>query len=132
MILSDARLIETWVLQVSIAVPVVCLAALLLWHLVGQLSRKAVKNRQPVRESPEPSQPWIANDPEQLERACAGLVESLAEKYLQLAETWSRKGEPQRAAAALQQLVQRCPETPQAREAADRLRQLGGAIKQGP
>ncbi len=37
--------IETWVFRVSVAIPVVCLAALLLWHLVVYLRGKLVGTR---------------------------------------------------------------------------------------
>jgi hypothetical protein len=131
--------IDTWVLRVSIAIPVACLAGLVLWHLVTYLAGKLAKKRKASRQAPEPRSDLsegavgkqlsgqIKNDPERLERACAALVESLAEMYLELAESWLRKGQPQQAAAALQKIVQSCPETRQAQAARDRLRQLGAA-----
>jgi hypothetical protein len=69
----------------------------------------------------------IQDDPERLQRACAMLADSLAEMYLDLAERWLRKGEPQKAAATLQQLVRSCPGTRWAQTARERLRQLGAA-----
>jgi hypothetical protein len=130
--------IDTWVLKVSIAIPVVCLAGLVLWHLVAYLARKLLKRRKTVRHAAEPRPDLsegggkqlaapIKSDPERLERACAALVESLAEMYLELAESWLRKGQTQQAVAALQKIVQICPETRQAQVARDRLRQLGAA-----
>jgi len=198
--------IDTWVFRVSIAIPLVCLAALVLWHLVAYLGGKLVKKRKPLRHALEPARPGepdprrlpgeqtragvppivppagpkeaqedrtrrarellaltredfskqrfpsclerckalagnfpdlpegaeakqlatqIKNDPERLQQVCAAHVDSLAETYLELAESWLRKGEPEQAAAALQKLVQSCPETRQAQVARERLRQLG-------
>jgi hypothetical protein len=114
--------VDTWVFYVGIALPVVCLGALVLWHAIAYLVRKTATQRRAVRESPEPPAP-IANDPERLERTCAALIESLASTYLQLADCWQHKGDPQRAATALENLIQRCPDTPQARIARDRLAQ---------
>jgi hypothetical protein len=200
--------IDTWVFRVSIAVPAVCLAALVVWHLVAYLGGKLAKKRKPLRhalEPPRPSEPgrWrlpseqiraagapiisppgpeasqaertrraqellaltredfskqrfsiclerckalaanfpdfpeaaeakqiavqIKNDPERLGQVCAALVESLAETYLDLAESWLRKGEPGQAAASWQKIVQNFPETRQAQAAQERLRQLGAA-----
>ena len=119
--------IETWVIRVSIAVPVVCLAALALWHLAAYLAGKLAKERKAVRQSPEPDH--FETDPQKLEQTCAGIVQSLAEMYLKLAESWLRKGQPQEAAAVLQKLIERCPETRQAQLARDRLQQLGAIEK---
>jgi hypothetical protein len=66
----------------------------------------------------------IKNDPELLERACASLTNSLADTYLALAESWTRKGNPERAAEAYRKLVQTCPETRQAQIAQEHLRQI--------
>jgi hypothetical protein len=132
--------IDTWVFRVSMAIPVVCLAGLVLWHLVAYLARKLARERKVARLSPEPpARPPSPkrlpgdqglganskNDPEQLERACAALAASLAGMYLELADSWLRQGQPQRAALVLQQLMQSCPDTPEAQLARDRLRDLG-------
>ncbi len=69
----------------------------------------------------------IKNDPDRLGQVCAALVESLADTYLDLAESWLRKGEPQQAAAAWEKVIQSCPETRQAQLARERLRQMGVA-----
>jgi hypothetical protein len=67
----------------------------------------------------------IKNDPERLQQVCAALVDALAETYLELAESWLRKGETRQAAASWQLLVRACPETRQAQAARERLRKLG-------
>jgi hypothetical protein len=143
-----AERLDTWIFRVSIAIPVVCLAGLVVWYVVSSLAGKLVKKRKPVRLSPEPPSAFrspkplpreqalagapvdtgqIINDPERLQRTCDALVESLAERYLELANCWLQTGQPQQAAAALQKIVQKCPETRQAAEARDRLRQLEAA-----
>jgi hypothetical protein len=119
--------IDTWVFRVAIAIPIVSLAGLALWHLIGYLGRRRSRERKALRSSPEPEPPPSQNDPERLERSCAALVESLAEMYLRLAESWLRDGQPQQAVAALKKIIQRCPEARHAQAARDRLRQLGAA-----
>jgi hypothetical protein len=193
---------DTWVLKVSIAIPVVALAGLVLWNLVSWLAGKLVKKRRKFRPALEPRPPLfspkhpatdfapaastpgqagtldahgerirrardllalveehfrnqhfrdclerckelagsfsdlpeaaqaeqvaahIKNDPERLQQACSMLVDSLAEMYLELAESWQRQGQPEQAATALQNLVRTCPGTRRARLAEDRLRKL--------
>jgi hypothetical protein len=120
--------IDTWVIRAAIAVPVVCVTGVALWHLVGYLARKMARPRV-ARLSPEPPDAFRSNqaaetDPEQLERACANQAEVLAELYLKLAESWLSQGQPQRATAALQKLLERCPDTRQAKLARDRLQQI--------
>jgi hypothetical protein len=146
--------IEKWVFQVSIALPIFCAAVLIVLHFSGVLARRLGKERQAIRESPEPpskpkqtsteptsaivardnvpairsatgpravDEPRLPEDPEQLQRACAALVDSLAEKYLQLAESWRRRGDIPQAAHTLEKLIRSCPETPQAQVAQERL-----------
>ena len=123
----DVERIDTWVLRLGIAVPLVCVAWLVLWHLVPYLVRKKAKTRQPARLSPEPLHPPAqikSNDPEQLQQACAALEESLAEKYLELANCWVREGQSHQAADVLQKIVQNCAETRQAKVARERLERL--------
>jgi len=60
--------IETWVFRVSIAIPAVCLAGLLLWHLVAYLGRKFVKKRSRV-QNPKPT---LAELLAQYRNQCAG------------------------------------------------------------
>jgi hypothetical protein len=137
---------DTWVLWVSIAIPVVCIVGLVLWHLVAYVARKMPKKPRTVRLSPEPPAPIRSpqllargrpradiappgDDPERLQEACAALEDSLAERYLELAECWLRKGQLQKAAAVLKKVLQVCPERPQAHLAQDRLQQIGKEIE---
>ena len=112
---------DTWVLKVSIAIPLVCIAGLGLWHLAAYLAGKLPKKPRTVRQSPEPpsssqSPKFLPGDaPERLQRTCSTLEDSLAEKYLELAESWLRGGQPQKAAAAWQKVLQICPERRQRR-----------------
>ena len=158
--------IDEWVIKASIAIPVLCITGLLLWHLVAYLAGKLTKPKtsrhalepQPSIQSPkrlpseqavagiaQPEQPdavaravqtskqfvaRIKNDPEQLQRVCAALEDSLAEIYLELAESWLRKGQRDQAVATLQQVVQRFPNSRHAQIAQDRLRQIGSDIPQ--
>jgi hypothetical protein len=125
---------DAWIFKVAIAVPLVCICGLVLWHLMSRLSARTGKNRRSVRQSPEPEPTFLhsgetagfKNDPERLQRACAGLVESLAETYLQLADCWLRQGQREQAVIALREIVQRCPETRQAQTARERLQRLQG------
>jgi hypothetical protein len=121
--------IDTWVFRVGIAVPLVCVAGLALWHFVSFLAGKLAKKTRVPRLSPEPpsglgSASTAQGDPELLERACESQTEILADMYLKLAESWQRQGQPQRAIVALQKLIERCPETRQALVARDHLSQL--------
>jgi hypothetical protein len=199
---------DTWIFRVSIAVPVVCLALLVLWHLISLVARKLPPRGKRVRrQAPEPEKPFpslkrlpsdsiragtppitrsagsgdpqaertrqarellaltqddfrnerflsclercealaatfpdlpegaeagqleaqVRNDPQRLERACAALTESLAQMYLDLAESWLGKGQVQQASAAWHKVLQCCPETRPAQIARDRLQQLDAA-----
>jgi hypothetical protein len=143
--LFAADRLDTWVLKVSIAIILVCVAGLGLWHLVAYLVGKLPKKPRTVRHSPEPPSPIqspnllprvrapadvasIKDDPERLQAACVALEDSLAEIYLALAESWLRRGQPQKAAAALKKVLQICPEKRQAKIAQDRLQQLGNEV----
>jgi hypothetical protein len=185
--------IDTWVFWVAIAIPVLCVVGLALWHLLAMVARGLARERRPARQSPEPSRAFpvvtairsaenasgdrddrrrrardllaladeafrderyrdcidharalsatfpdlaeaaearrlieeINAEPKRLQQACAALSASVAETYLALAESWLRKGQPQRATAALQELVRIFPETSHAQTARDRLRQIG-------
>ncbi len=46
--------LDTWVFGVSIAIPLLCIAVLVLWHLVTGLLGKLAKKRKTFRHSPEP------------------------------------------------------------------------------
>jgi hypothetical protein len=137
---------DTWVLWVSIAIPVVCIVGLGLWHLVAYVARKLPKKPRTVRLSPEPPSPIqsaqllargrapvdvppTGDDPERLQQACAALEDSLAERYLELAECWLRRGRPQKAVAVLNKILQVCPERPQAQLAQDRLQEIGKEVE---
>jgi hypothetical protein len=118
---------DTWVVRVSFAIPLVCLAALVLWHLISYLAGKLSTKPRTYRQSPEPPQPsrLPADDPEHLEQACAALEDSLAERYMALGESWLRKGQPQKAAATFSKVLRVCPEGRQAPLAQERLREIG-------
>jgi hypothetical protein len=134
---------DTWVLRVSIAVPLLCLAGLALWHLAAYLVGKLPAKHRIARQSPEPpagrgsqadgarsergvrESPLVADDPERLQQACIALEGSLGAKYVELAESWLRRGQAEKAAAAFRKVLHVCPETAQARLARDRLHQIG-------
>jgi hypothetical protein len=122
--------IDTFIFWFSVTIPPLCILCLVAWHLLRRWSGKRVKQRQPIRISPEPAQPLPKNDPPHLERACVALVESLARKYLELAESWMRQGQPENAVVAWQQILQRCPETREAQIARERL-SMADKEKQG-
>ena len=46
--------LDTWVLRVGIAIPLLCIAVLVLWHLIAYLVGKLVKKPKSLRHSPEP------------------------------------------------------------------------------
>jgi hypothetical protein len=132
--------IDAWVFKVGIAVPVVCIAGLGLWHLVAYLVGKLPK--KPRRQSPEPAAAIPSSnlrapegadptrdDAERLQQACSALEDSLAEKYMELAENWLRSGQFQKAAITWKKVIQACPETRQAQLARDRLQQIGNELE---
>jgi hypothetical protein len=144
---------DEWVLKVSIAIPVLCIGGLVLWHLVGYVVGKLFTKPKTYRHALEPrpplhvsSEPTIAqadpaeavartmrtlrqlivqmkNDPEQVRRVGAALEDSLAEIYLELAESWARAGQHEQEAAALQKILQSFPHSRHALVAQERLRQ---------
>jgi hypothetical protein len=131
--------IDTWVLRASIAVPVLLLVGLALWHLAAYLRPK---RRKAVRLSPEPpaadppprarppgrgrsEDAPPAGDPEQLRQSCAALEGEMANLYLALADSCARHGQPEQAAAALHKILRLCPGSRQAQVARERLQQLG-------
>jgi hypothetical protein len=127
---------DTWVLKASIAIVLVCIAALGLWRLAAYLGGKLPQKPRTARQSPEPPAPIASatllprvpavsgDDPERLLQTCTALEDSLAEVYLQLAESWLRRGQPQKASAAWKKILQLCPDRHQARLAQDRLQQI--------
>jgi hypothetical protein len=133
---------DMWVLIGSIAFVVLCAAALGLWHLIAYLAGKLPKKPRTVKDVPEPPEasqssklrPRVrvpaqaaptGDDLERLHQACTALEDSLSETYLELAESWLRRGEPQKAAIALKKILQVCPDRHQARLAQERLLQIG-------
>jgi hypothetical protein len=139
--LFAAERMDTWVLKFSIAIPLVCIAGLGLWHLMVYLAGKLPKKPRTVRYSPEPPSPIPSREfpprgraltkvapprdsPAQLQQACTDLEDSLADTYMELAESWLRNGQPQSAAAAWKKILQICPERRQAQLAQDRLQQI--------
>jgi hypothetical protein len=143
--------IDTWVLRVSIAIPLLCLAGLALWQVVAYLTRKLAKKPRILRHSPEPSAPnpspmrlpgaladilpaaqharelltLAGDDPERLEQACTALEDALAEMYLDEAERWLHAGQQPRGVAAFKKVLQACPGGRPAVVAQERLRQIG-------
>ena len=124
---AEPERIDTWVFRVGIAIPLVCLAVLVLWQLLSYLGRKRGRERRAARESPEPKAPSPQDDPARLERACAALEERLAQMYLDLAESWIRAGQTQQAVAVWEKVVERSPQTAQAQVARERLRRPGSS-----
>jgi len=100
-----------------------------LHHFASCLDRckMLAKNFSDLPEGAEAKQlaAQIKNEPDRLQQVCAALVETLAETYLELAESWLRRGETRHASASWQKIVECCPETRQAQVARERLRQLG-------
>ena len=66
----------------------------------------------------------IRTDPEVLRQACDNLTDRLGEMYLELADGFLHKEQPQKAALCLEWVVQACPGTPQAEAAKGRLAQI--------
>ncbi len=124
---------DTWVLRVGLAIPVVCLVVLGLWHLISYLAGKLPQKPRTYRQSPEPPSAFrfpadpsttAGDDPERLEEACAALEESLAERYMELGESWLRTGQTQKAAAAFTKVLRVCPEGRPGLLARERLREI--------
>jgi hypothetical protein len=137
---------DTYVLKVSIAIVLVCIAGLGLWHLVAYLGGKLPKKPRTVRQSPEPPASILSpnvvprvrapanvamtgDDPERLQQTCTALEDSLAEAYIELAESWLRRGQPQKAAAVLKRILQICPEKHQAQLAQGHLRKISNEVQ---
>ncbi len=125
--------LDTWVFRVGLAIPLVCIAALVLWHLMSYVAGKLPRKPRAVRSSPEPpSRPFpkpgevtTRGGPEQWQPVCAEREHALAEAYLELAESWLRHGQPQTAAAVLKKVLLVCPDSPQAERARERLERMG-------
>jgi hypothetical protein len=124
---------DTWVLRVSIGIPLVCLAVLALWHLVSYLVGKLPRRPKTLRQSPEPPSafPSLPDDPQRLEQMCAAMEHSLAERYMELGESWLRKGRSERAAVAFNKVLRIFPEGRQAAVAQERLRQMDEQVNGG-
>ena len=72
----------------------------------------------------------IHADPDQLRSACDNLTDHLGEMYLDLADSFLHKQQPDKAMLCLEWVVQACPGTPQAETARGRLARLKeGAAK---
>jgi thioredoxin-like negative regulator of GroEL len=72
----------------------------------------------------------IKNNPEWMQHACDNLSERLSGLYLELAETWIRKGQRQQAQVCLERVIQTFPGSRQAEAAQIRLSQLQGQTAQ--
>ena len=68
----------------------------------------------------------IKANPEWMTAACQAMSDRLGELYLDLAETWVRKGEPKLAAECLQRTITLLPRTRHAELARTRLAQIQG------
>jgi thioredoxin-related protein len=68
----------------------------------------------------------IKNNPEWLQRACETISDRLSGLYLYLAESWLRRGQPQRATPYLERIVQNFPGSRQAEAAKVRLATIQG------
>ena len=123
---------DAWVFRVGIAIPVVCLVGIGLWHLLGSLASQIPRKPRAVRLSPEPpdrSGPAghpvgpAAGSPEAWLEVCSEREAALAQAYLELAESWWGRGQSQKAGAAWRKVLQVAPTGPAARRAQERLRQ---------
>jgi len=132
--------IDTWVSWFGGAIVLACAVGVGLWQMFAYLARKRPKRRA-VRESPEPpaasQSPRLpprvrGDDPEQLQQDCTALEDSLADMYIELAERWFGRGQPQKATAALKRIVQLFPGRRQAQAAQERLQQLGTDVENQP
>jgi hypothetical protein len=143
---ADER-IDTWVFKVALGIILASIVGLVLWHLVGYLAGRRPRNARKARQSPEPpapiatplpaprarsQTPSAADDPVRLQEACTALEGSLAEAYLQLAESWLRRGQSQQAAAVWRKILQNFPGREQAQSAQARLQQMGDGIAEAP
>ncbi len=68
----------------------------------------------------------IKNNPEWMRLACDSLTDQLGTMYLNLAETWLKKGQPQQAVLCLEKVVQTLPGTRMSEVAQLRLSQIQG------
>jgi thioredoxin-like negative regulator of GroEL len=68
----------------------------------------------------------IKNNPEWMRLACDTLSDQLGSMYLNLADTWLKKGQPQQAVLALEKVVQTLPGSRMAEIAQLRLAQIQG------
>jgi hypothetical protein len=122
---------DEWVLRVSIAIPLICLGGLAVWHLVSFVAKKLPKRPRIYRQSPEPpsGMPSLPDDPQRLEKACTALEEVLADRYVELGESWLRRGERQKAALAFGKVIRMSPQGRRAALAQERLREIGTAVE---
>jgi hypothetical protein len=144
--------LDIWVLKISIAIPLVCVAVLVGFHLVARLFRKPLRTPRAIKDAPDP---WASlqtlragttaaeaaqqaarellarsgDDPERLQQACASLEDELAKLYLELAESLLRRDQSQEAAAIFRKVVQKCPDTVPAQTAQARLREITVGLK---
>ena len=68
----------------------------------------------------------IKSNPEWMKAACEQMGEKLASLYLSLADSWTKKGQPQQAIYYLEKTIQTFPGTKYAESAQVRLAQLLG------
>jgi thioredoxin-like negative regulator of GroEL len=68
----------------------------------------------------------IRNNPEWMQTACESLSDRLGKLYLDLADNWLKKGQPEQAAQCLEKVVQAFPSSRHAEVAQVRLAQIQG------
>lgn len=74
----------------------------------------------------------LKSDPERVQLTCDQMASTLCELYMDLAVSWAKQGNTQKATPYLQWIVQSCPNTPQAEMAANYLQQLSSSMAPVP
>ena len=105
-------------------------------HFLGCLERcktlKADYADLPEGDEAQRLEAKIRSDPNQLRLACDNLTDRLGEMYMDLAEAFLLKQQPDRAIVCLEWVMQACPGTPQADAARGRLAQVKSQVVRKP